>query len=334
MSNIIESEPEWLIPGYIPKQQITTLSGDGGTGKSTTACAIAAAVSSGGFCFLTSQLEQRVSVPNKPGKVLFLSSEDSFSYTLKRRLRLYNADLEKISTVQISDPNFGMLKLGSDQMKSLIVQSKPTLLILDPLQSFIPPEINMGSRNAMRDCLNVLIEYGEALGITTLILSHTNKRQNASGRDRIADSADLWDISRSVLISGIRADGKERYLSHEKCNYGALQETILYKLENEKITVTGYSEKRDSFYQSERSRAGGNSAPARDEAEELILDSLDQEGMKISDLDATVKNAGISTSALRKAKAHLKKEGKVRLVPKGGGKTKEWFIYKGGENLT
>lgn len=31
-----------------------------------------------------------------------------------------------------------------------------------------------------------------------MVICHTNKRKGAFGRDRIADSADLWDIARSV----------------------------------------------------------------------------------------------------------------------------------------
>mgnify|MGYP000461810604 CR=1 FL=1 len=47
-----EKTPEWLISGYIPKRKITVLAGDGGAGKTTIWCAIAAAVSSGQPCFL------------------------------------------------------------------------------------------------------------------------------------------------------------------------------------------------------------------------------------------------------------------------------------------
>lgn len=37
------------------------------------------------------------------------------------------------------------------------------------------------------------------------------------GRKRIADSSDIWDIARSVLIAG-EAGNNLRYLSQEKCN--------------------------------------------------------------------------------------------------------------------
>ena len=52
MAEIQEKEPEWLIPDYIPKGQITILAGDGGAGKTSVWRAIAASVSSGSRCFL------------------------------------------------------------------------------------------------------------------------------------------------------------------------------------------------------------------------------------------------------------------------------------------
>lgn len=83
MEEVEEKEPEWLIPEYMPKNQITILAGDGGAGKTTIWCAIAASISSGKPSFL----EYGNPFERDPGKVLFFSSEDSAEYTLKGRLR-------------------------------------------------------------------------------------------------------------------------------------------------------------------------------------------------------------------------------------------------------
>ena len=65
-------EAEWLVSGLIPKGQITTLASDGGIGKTSAWVALAAAISAGKSCFLDPEGTVR-----KPGKVLFLSSEES-----------------------------------------------------------------------------------------------------------------------------------------------------------------------------------------------------------------------------------------------------------------
>lgn len=56
---------------------------------------------------------------------------------------------------------------------------------------------------------------GEKYGTTFIIIVHTNKQVGLWGRKRIADSADIWDIARSVLIAGEANDGL-RYISQEK----------------------------------------------------------------------------------------------------------------------
>ena len=55
MEDIEEKPPEWLIPNYIPKRNITTMAGDGGSGKTTVWCEIAASISAGRPCFLTKE---------------------------------------------------------------------------------------------------------------------------------------------------------------------------------------------------------------------------------------------------------------------------------------
>lgn len=56
-----EKKTDWLVNDYIPWYQITSLAGDGGSGKTTVWCALAAAISSGtrpffliDLCHLTS----------------------------------------------------------------------------------------------------------------------------------------------------------------------------------------------------------------------------------------------------------------------------------------
>lgn len=66
LDNVPEERPDWLIPGYIPRYQITTLAGDGGSGKTTVWCNIAAAVSSGRPCFI----EHGETVQREPGTVM------------------------------------------------------------------------------------------------------------------------------------------------------------------------------------------------------------------------------------------------------------------------
>ena len=315
MDAVEEREPDWLIANYIPKYQITVMAGDGGSGKTTSWCGIAAAVSSGTPSFLENVIPEEF-VTYEPQKVLFFSSEDSFEYTLKARLRKNGASMGNIYSISLKDERFSEVKFNSHFLEQLIEKYRPALVIFDPIQSFIPPDIQMGQRNAMRACLNPLIGLGERYKTTFLIIVHANKQQGVYGRKRIADSADIWDIARSVLMVGTTKDKGIRYLSHEKSNYGPTGDTVLFSIQDGKIQLEGISDKKDREFVSE-SAYEVNQKPQRNEAKEFILEYL-QDGEKLaSDLDAAANAMSISKATLKRAKADLKKEGRLKYRSEG-----------------
>lgn len=137
-------------------------------------------------------------------------------------------------------------------MADIIRHLKPALCILDPLQAFLSADVNMAARNAMRNYLEPLHELGMETGCTFLIVCHSNKRKGASGRDRLADSADLWDMARAIIMAGYTSENDTRYLSHEKSSYAGQMETVLFTVENGLPVVTGYSNLRDADYVQQR----------------------------------------------------------------------------------
>ncbi|MBQ9212134.1 MAG: bifunctional DNA primase/polymerase [Clostridia bacterium] len=328
LANVAEEEPDWLIPGYIPRYQITSLAGDGGSGKTTVWCSIAAAVSTGRSCFIECGAQEQ----REPGLVMFFSAEDSLKYTLARRLRKNGADLSRIISLDISDERFQAVKFNGPYLEQLLAEYRPELCIFDPIQSFVPPDIKMGDRNAMRQCLEPLIGYGDKYGTTFLIIEHANKQAGAYGRKRIADSADIWDISRSVLMAGDAGSG-QRYLSQEKSNYGQLQETVLFTLEDEKAAFRGTSSLRDRDYIL-TSQYENRGKPQRANAKDMILFYLEnvedpetgETGrIETGDLDGMLQRAGVSKATGSRAKADLIKEGRIRTEARGFGKDKKWY---------
>ena len=318
-------DAEWLVPGLIPKGQITTLASDGGLGKTSAWVALAAAISSGKKCFLDPD-----DIARRPGRVLFLSSEDSVRVVLKKRLAAAGADESRVITPDFTSDSSEFLrkvKFGTKELESVVSEIAPDLCIFDPLQGFVPQGCVMGDRAAMRDCMAPLVALGEKYGTTFLIICHTNKRVKAYGRDRIADSSDLWDISRSVLMMGWTEAEGVRYLSHEKCNYGPLQQTILFKIDG--AGVIHFEErtwKRDRDYQT----AEGKVLPKREDIKGWILDTLkDRKGiMPVGELYSLAESVGFSERTLERAKAELGKIGTIRTYSKGFGSEKVFYIQQ------
>ena len=210
-------------------------------------------------------------------------------------------------------------------MERLLDAHRPALCIFDPIQAFVPPDIRMGDRNAMRQCLGRLLEYGEKYSVTFLIVAHANKQSGVWGRKRLADSADIWDLSRSVLMAGETNEKGVRYLSHEKSNYGMLGGSILYTIDDEIVHFRAYSDKRDKDFVTEVDYST-RLAPQRDEAKDFILDFLKDGEKEVSELDAMANAQGITKRTLTRAKTELKKDGKVRYRNTGQGKEKKFYI--------
>ena len=143
MDSVEEKEPAWLIQDYIPLYQISSLAGDGGSGKTTIWCALAAAVSAGKVPFI---LDDFPFEPFEPQRVMFFSAEDSFEYTLKRRLRKNGANLSNIYSIDIADDRFQDVKFNSPFLEQLLDKYRPALCVFDPIQAFVPPDIRMGDR--------------------------------------------------------------------------------------------------------------------------------------------------------------------------------------------
>lgn len=326
MARAEEKTPEWLITDYIPRYQISTLAGDGGSGKTTVWCALAAAVSNGSRPFILDGTVPIEFAKCNSEKVLFFSAEDSFEYTLKRKLRKNGANLANIFSIDIADERFQNIKFNSDLLGQLLDKYRPALCIFDPIQAFVPPDIKMGDRNAMRSCMGPLIGYGEKYKTTFLIIVHTNKQSGLWGRKRIADSADIWDISRSVMMAGETTEKGIRYLSHEKSNLGLTGSTILYVIDDEIVRFKGYTQKKDRDFVAETEYTA-RLAPQREEAKDFIFDFLKDGEKEVSNLDEMATAMSISTATLKRAKSELKKEGKIKYRAVGLGKNKGFKYY-------
>lgn len=305
-SSVIIKEPEWLVPGYIPKYGITTIAGEGGVGKTSIWCSLVASITTGKNSFL---LGDRIPFDSDPENVLVLSAEDSWSYVLRGRLEKNGADLDRISFVSPADERFAELNFNGYLLKGIIEENRPDVIIFDPIQAFVPENLRMGDRNAMRKCFAPLIGYGEQYKLTSIIIAHANKQSGVWGRKRIADSSDIWDSSRSVLMAGITKEDGVRYISHEKSNWGKLGKSVLYALDECVPVFKAYTQKKDREFIQEDMRER-NIRPVVEDAKDFIVDTLRENGqMEVAELDELAAASSISKNALKDAKAALKKEG-------------------------
>lgn len=336
-----DAKPEsvkWLVPDLIPLGEITLLGADGGTGKGFWTAQLIAYVTTGrtsGFFPVP---------PEQTGRVLVLSGEDSPSKVLVPRYRAAGADMSKVY-VLTSDKYYvetgKILCLKDKALSDFVDTIEPILLVVDPLQSFIPDNVEMSARNQMRRVMTPLQAINIKHLSASLIPMHTNKKQGISGRARLADSSDIWDISRSVLMMGYSKNDDKIYISHEKSNYSKKQKTVLFHIEDAvvdgvktaKAVFDGYSDKKDMDFIEERRF---KIAQTKDDTAAAILNVLAESklgSMESSQLKAAVmKEIGCSEPTYKRAYSELVKSGDVakRTIRQQDGKNKWYsFLYCG-----
>ena len=318
-----EREKEWLITGYIPKGAVTLLCSDGGIGKTTIWCDTLAAFTTGRSTIFDKALD----IPFQTGRirsVMYFSKEDPTEEILKRKLREAGADQSKIRCFSLDDKRLEKIWYGSLLLEKLVEKYRPDIVVFDTLQAFLPEGVDMAKRKDMRDALDPLNALGAQYGTAFLMIMHTNK-SNSSGRQRMADSSDIWDLGRSALMAGRTKDEGICYLSHEKSNYGRLQKTILFSVTDNGIEFRGTSRRKDRDYMAD-SISSPLPSPRIEEAKDFILENIDV-CMEVGELEKLAKSAGISIETLKNARAELKKEKRIKVTSHGFGKDKKWLIY-------
>lgn len=317
LADIPTQSTNWMAMYRIPEGEITLLAGDGGVGKSTIACEIVCSVSTGKPYFLDPR-------ERTPGNVLILSGEEDPSRVIKPRIEKAGADMERIFVVK-GGRGADRTTIGSEQFEALISERKLALCLIDPIQSFVPSGMNMSARNQMRCTTDNLAKLSEKYGTTFLIICHTNKRENASGRNRISDSSDLYDAARSVLVVGATGQENVRYLSHEKSNYSLMQDTLLVSLEGGKVTLCGTTKNKDRDYV----LCGGGKKLRNPVLEKCMLEYVEVLRQHNGTWDSEkVKQAlyaaHFGKSVVQKAVHALKVCGLIAQGPVGGNSDRKW----------
>ena len=310
----------WLVPQLLPLGEVSLLGADGGTGKGIWQAQLIAYVTAGKTSGFFPQ------PPEKTGSVLIFSGEDDPGKVLKARLTAAGADMSRVMVVT-SDAYFARtgspLCIPDTSFAKYVGKAAPALVIIDPLQSFLPAGVEMASRNQMRSALLPLKALCAKHGCAALISMHTNKRANVSGRARLADSSDIWDIARSVLMMGRDKNSEKLYLSHEKSSYSAPARTALLHIEQAQVegvktavaVFDSRTDKKDADFVEERRV---RTAQTKEDTAQTILDILSESktaSMGSEELCAEVlKQMNCSKRTFDNARAELKQAGKIKTV--------------------
>lgn len=213
----IEVRPiRWLWPGWLARGKLHVLAGAPGTGKTTIALALAAAVTRGAFWPDESRSPR--------GSCLIWSGEDDPADTLAPRLLAANADLSRVYFV-------GAVRDGDERRAFDPATDLPALraeafdipdlalVIADPIVSAVAGDSHKNTE--VRRALQPLVNLAHDLGAAVLGITHFSK--GSGGRDpleRVTGSVAFGALARVVMVTA-RIEGEEaRVFARAKSNIG------------------------------------------------------------------------------------------------------------------
>ena len=334
LENVPIQNVSWLVEGLLPMGEVSLLGADGGTGKGIWQAQLIAYVTAGRTSGFFPQ------PPEKTGSVLIFSGEDDPGKVLKARLLAAGADMNRVLCLTADDyfQRTGQpLTLKDEALAKFAAKAGPLLLIVDPLQSFLPSDVEMASRNQMRSALLPLRAIAAKQGCAVLIVMHSNKKQGVSDRKRLADSSDIWDIARSVLMMGRDKNSEKLYLSHEKSSYSAPARTALLHIEQAQVegvktavaVFDSRTDKKDADFVEERRV---RTAQTKEDTAQAILNVLAESklgSMPSTQLRAEVmKEMGCSDRTYERAYADMIRKGELhkrQIMQKNG--ERGWFTF-------
>lgn len=167
-SNVQEAEVEWLWYPYTPYGKLTLLQGDPGEGKSTFILNIAALLTTG------------KAMPdgyraNSIQTVIYQCREDGAADTVKPRLMAAGADCRKVAYIVDGEE---ALAMDDSRIEEAVIKTGARLLIMDPLQSFVPQDGDLHNAVRMGSLLGSLASVAEKHRCAVVLVGHMHKSQN------------------------------------------------------------------------------------------------------------------------------------------------------------
>lgn len=290
--NEIEVKPvEWLWKPMIPFGDVTIVQGDGGDGKTTMMLKIAAMLSRGevppsledGYLIEQSNIE--------PLSTFFLTSENKAGSVAVPKFENEGGDS---SMLMFNDETNGHMTLTKEELTEAIEQTGARLIIIDPLQAFLPNGVNLGNIAKMREIFTMLTNVAETNNCAIVIIGHLNKNEHSRAIHRGLGSVDIAAAARSILL--VEADKRNemiRYVRNIKCNYDGA--------EHAKILLHFDENHRLSF----REAVSEERCTQIDKATVLLYELLQNGAVPVSEAKERCLLEGISPKTAQRAKQQI-----------------------------
>ena len=286
---------EWLWFPFVPLGKLTLIAGKPGQGKSLSTV------------WLTAQVTLGVGIHTGPGSAIVLSAEDDPEDTIRPRLEAAGADLERCWIVDGAEIDVAQL----DQLADTAGDAK--LITIDPVTAFLPANVNAWKTQDIRRYLEPLRVFAAERRIAIVLVQHLNRRSDSSDAlDRIADSAGLPQLCRSVLVWGPDPSdpegdhGSRKVLARSKANLAKSSASATFTIEEFSVSgginAPALTRGEDRRVDAEDVIVNVEMRTAQDEAVEWLRTQLADGPLSAKDVRKRAREDGIADRTLDRAK--------------------------------
>jgi len=292
MSEVETQEVHWLWYPYIPQGKLTIIQGNPGEGKTTLALWIAAMCSCGQAL---PGMEQTT-----PINILYQTAEDGLGDTIKPRLMIASADLNRIICIDETEYSLSLL---DERIERAVKSTNAKLMILDPLQGYLGRGIDMNRANEIRDVLKQLTFVADQTGCAIVLIGHLNKAVGANSAYRGLGSMDFRAAARSVLLVGrMKREPHIRVIVHDKSSLATEGKSVAFSIKNGSLRwVDGYEK-----ITAEDLLNGGPANTKVEQTERLVRERLEKGPAPVKEIQNIIRQAGISPRTLDIAKKNMR----------------------------
>lgn len=299
---------EWFWPDWLPVGKFVVMSGDPGIYKSGISLTLAAILSKG------APMPLRETPSGEPRNTLLFVAEDGIADTVRPKLEAAGADMKRI----FAYTSLQMPEVDLTILERIIREKSISLVVFDPLNSFIPESADGQTSVALRrKFLSPLTTLSEQYRCTILGLAHLNKMASVTNAVyRSSGRIDFVAAARVAMLCAKDPTGDGYILARSKGNLSKEPQPIRYHIEHDLefnapyVVWDGVAIGMDAD-----SLLSPKGVPvektAADDALLLLVTELRDGPTPVEELKVVAKGAGVAWRTIERAKAGIVRSRRV-----------------------
>ncbi|WP_154889384.1 AAA family ATPase [Longibaculum muris] len=293
LSEVQETEVEWLWYPYIPYGKLTIIQGDTGGGKTMLILRLSALLSKGEALPFDDN-----NIKREPINIIYQTAEDGYGDTIKPRLMSADADCNHIYYINEDKASLSML---DERIEEAIIKLKARLFILDPNQAYIGQNVDLNRANEVRPLLKKLGDIDLKHQCAIVLIGHLNKGNGKSTYKSIG-SIDIPAAARSILFVGeLKDDPETRVVVQDKNSLACKGESFAFKLSKD----NGFSWAGKTNVTIDELLAGKTRQTEKSRATNFLSDLLADGPLPATEIYELAKVESIAERTLNSAKRDL-----------------------------